>query len=33
MILAGTHSDAIRMQFDDWFAMVEPRVEMFSEPA
>jgi Ala-tRNA(Pro) deacylase len=29
----GTHSDAIRMRFDDWFAMVNPRVEMFSEPA
>jgi Ala-tRNA(Pro) deacylase len=33
VILAGTHRDAIRMQFDDWFAMVNPRVEMFSEPA
>lgn len=29
---AGTHCDAIRMRFDDWFTMVNPRVEMFSEP-
>ena len=28
---AGTHCDAIRMNFDDWFALVDPRVEMFSE--
>jgi Ala-tRNA(Pro) deacylase len=28
----GTHCDAIRMRFDDWFALVNPRVEMFSEP-
>jgi Ala-tRNA(Pro) deacylase len=30
---AGTHRDAVRMCFDDWFRMVNPRVEMFSEPA
>jgi Ala-tRNA(Pro) deacylase len=30
---AGTHSDAVRMRFDDWFHMVNPRVERFSEPA
>ena len=29
----GTHQDAITMRFDDWFAMVNPRVEWFSEPA
>jgi Ala-tRNA(Pro) deacylase len=29
----GTHHDAITMRFDDWFGMVEPRVEMISEPA
>jgi Ala-tRNA(Pro) deacylase len=33
LLLGGTHSDAIRMNFDDWFAMVNPRVELFSEPA
>jgi Ala-tRNA(Pro) deacylase len=33
LILAGTHRDAIRMKFDDWFALVNPRVEAFSEPA
>jgi Ala-tRNA(Pro) deacylase len=33
VILAGTHRDAIRMRFDDWFEMVNPRVELFSEPA
>src|SRR6516225_8743505 len=29
---AGTHEDAIRMNFQDWLAMVSPRVEFFSEP-
>jgi Ala-tRNA(Pro) deacylase len=33
VILGGTHRDAVRMGFDDWFAMVAPRVELFSEPA
>ena len=33
LILGGTHRDALRMNFDDWFDMVGPRVEMFSEPA
>jgi Ala-tRNA(Pro) deacylase len=32
VIQAGTHCDAIRMRFDDWFALVNPRVEWFSEP-
>jgi Ala-tRNA(Pro) deacylase len=32
-ILGGTHHDAVRMRFDDWFEMVRPRVEGFSEPA
>lgn len=31
-ILGGTHRDAVRMQFDDWFDMVNPRVELLSEP-
>lgn len=30
---AGTHRDGIRMRFDDWFRLVNPRVEMFTEPA
>jgi len=30
---AGTHSDAVRMRFEDWFKLVDPRVEDFSEPA
>jgi Ala-tRNA(Pro) deacylase len=32
-ILGGTHRDALRMRFDDWFAMVRPRVELLSESA
>jgi Ala-tRNA(Pro) deacylase len=32
MIQAGTHRDAIRMQFDDWFNLVNPRVELLTEP-
>lgn len=32
VIPAGTHRDAVRMNFDDWFEMVNPRVEMFTEP-
>ena len=30
---AGTHCDAIHVAFEDWFRMVNPRVEHFSEPA
>jgi Ala-tRNA(Pro) deacylase len=29
---AGTHCDAVRMRFDDWFRLVNPRVGSFSEP-
>src|SRR5262245_36000506 len=32
-LLGGTHRDALCMRFDDWFAMVSPRVELLSEPA
>jgi Ala-tRNA(Pro) deacylase len=32
-LLGGTHRDALRMRFDDWFGLVNPRVEMLSEPA
>lgn len=31
LILGGTHRDAIRMRFDDWFELVQPRVELLSE--
>jgi Ala-tRNA(Pro) deacylase len=30
---AGTHTDALRVPFNDWFKVVWPRVESFSEPA
>jgi len=33
LIQAGTHCDAIRMRFNDWFALVQPRVDRLSEPA
>jgi len=29
---AGTHEDTIRLKFNDWFALVNPRVESFTEP-
>jgi Ala-tRNA(Pro) deacylase len=29
---AGTHQDTIRLKFRDWFSLVNPRVEAFSEP-
>ena|SRR5581483_567929 len=29
---AGTHADAIRLNFRDWFEMVQPQVGNFSEP-
>src|SRR2546428_128177 len=27
LIQGGTHRDAVRMRFDDWFDLVQPRVE------
>src|SRR5262249_26865985 len=30
-LLGGTRHDAIRVKFDDWFALVQPRVEQVSE--
>src|SRR5205823_4893771 len=30
-ILGGTHRDAIRMKFEDWFRMVDPEVELLSD--
>jgi Ala-tRNA(Pro) deacylase len=29
---AGTHEDAISLNFQDWLALVNPRVEFFTEP-
>jgi Ala-tRNA(Pro) deacylase len=33
VLQAGTHRDAVRMKFSDWFSAVQPRVERFTEPA
>src|SRR5581483_2291886 len=33
MLMGGTHRDAICMKFNDWFNLVQPRVEAISEPA
>jgi len=30
---SGTHTDAVRMQFEDWFRMANPRLASFSELA
>jgi Ala-tRNA(Pro) deacylase len=30
---AGTHQDAVRLSFRDWYEMVQPQVATFSEPA
>jgi len=32
LILGGTHRDSVRMNLDDWFDLVNPRVELISEP-
>lgn len=32
LLQAGTHTDAVRVRFDDWFNLVHPRVESFSVP-
>jgi len=29
---AGTHSDAVKLSFRDWYEMVQPQVATFSEP-
>jgi len=29
---AGTHEDAIRLKFQDWLSLVNPRVEFFTQP-
>ncbi len=30
---AGTHADAVRLNFRDWYELVKPQVATFSEPA
>jgi Ala-tRNA(Pro) deacylase len=30
---AGTHQDAVRLNFSDWYDLVRPQVASFSEPA
>jgi Ala-tRNA(Pro) deacylase len=30
---AGTHQDAVRLNFRDWYELVRPQVATFSEPA
>jgi len=30
---AGTHADAVRLNFRDWYELVHPQVATFSEPA
>jgi Ala-tRNA(Pro) deacylase len=33
LLQAGTHADAVRLNFRDWYEMVNPQVAAFSEPA
>jgi Ala-tRNA(Pro) deacylase len=33
LLQAGTHRDAVRVSFEDWFKLVAPRVESFSDSA
>jgi Ala-tRNA(Pro) deacylase len=33
LLQAGTHADAVRLNFRDWYEMVNPQVATFSEPA
>ncbi len=32
VILGGTHQDTVQLSFNDWYAMVQPRIGMFTEP-
>jgi Ala-tRNA(Pro) deacylase len=32
LLQAGTHGDAVRLNFRDWYEMVNPQVATFSEP-
>jgi Ala-tRNA(Pro) deacylase len=33
VLQAGTHTDAVRLRFRDWYELVGPQVASFSEPA
>lgn len=33
LLQAGTHADAVRLRFRDWYEMVHPQVATFSQPA
>jgi Ala-tRNA(Pro) deacylase len=33
LIQAGTHEDAVRLNYRDWFELVQPQVATFTEPA
>jgi Ala-tRNA(Pro) deacylase len=33
LLQAGTHQDAVRLNFRDWYELVNPRVATFTEPA
>jgi Ala-tRNA(Pro) deacylase len=33
LMQAGTHADAVRLNFRDWYELVNPQVATFSEPA
>jgi Ala-tRNA(Pro) deacylase len=33
LLQGGTHTDAVRVKFEDWFKAVHPRTASFSEPA
>jgi Ala-tRNA(Pro) deacylase len=33
LLQAGTHHDAVRLRFTDWYTLVGPSVESFTEPA
>jgi len=33
LLQAGTHEDAVRLNFRDWFDLVRPKVAIFCEPA
>jgi Ala-tRNA(Pro) deacylase len=33
LLQGGTHQDAVRVRFTDWFQAIHPRVDSFSEPA
>ena len=32
LLQAGTHHDTVRLRFEDWLKLINPRVDAFSEP-